>query len=194
MSKEWDEYADGWDSNSEVISYSGKAFDSLSKVVDITGLRVLDFGCGTGLLTERISPLAKEIVALDTSTKMISILNEKKLVNVVALTDELTVSLVNENGVFSSKFDLVVASSVCAFLPSFENTLSLIKSILKPDGTFVQWDWLAEMEDGDSGLSKARVREAYNSTGLKLHFMGEPFTMSGPEGGMKVLMAVGINI
>ncbi|WP_029934704.1 class I SAM-dependent DNA methyltransferase [Thiomicrospira pelophila] len=189
MSKEWDEYAEGWDSNSDVISYSAKAFDSLSKVVDIKGLRVLDFGCGTGLLTERISPLAKEIVALDTSNKMISILNQKKLVNVVALTDELTESLVNEGDLFSNKFDVVVASSVCAFLPCFEDTLSLIKSILKPNGTFVQWDWLAEIDDGDFGLSKDRVIEAYNSAGLKLHFMDEPFTMND----MKVLMAVGKN-
>lgn len=193
MSEEWDEYAEGWDGNSDVISYSNKAFTTLSDVLDIKDLRVLDFGCGTGLLTEKISPLAKEVVALDTSNKMISILNNKKLGNIVALSEELTKNLIKEHGVFTRSFDLVVASSVCAFLPSFEETLLVIKSILKPNGIFVQWDWLSETGDENSGLSKERVMEAYSNSGLKLHILSEPFAMSSPDGELKVLMAVAKN-
>jgi predicted TPR repeat methyltransferase len=39
--------------------------------------RILDFGRGTGLLTAKLSPFAKCIVALDTSKAMIKILNQK---------------------------------------------------------------------------------------------------------------------
>ena len=190
MSEEWDEYAEGWDKNSDVISYSNKAFASLSDAFDIKDLMVLDFGCGTGLLTEKIAPLAKEVVALDTSNKMIATLRNKKLANVVACSEELTPSLVRGSSVFADKFDLVVASSVCGFLPNYEETLLVIKSILKPTGIFVQWDWLSENGDDNSGLSKESVMKAYSSSGLKLHSMSVPFSMSSSEGKLKVLMAV----
>jgi hypothetical protein len=55
MSEGWDECADGWDSNDDVIAFSEKAFGFLSDAVNLNGLRVLDSGYGTGLLTEKIS-------------------------------------------------------------------------------------------------------------------------------------------
>ena len=82
MSDSWDEYAEEWDSNADVITYSQKAYDSLCETVNPEGLDVLDFGCGTGLLTEKLSPIVSKIVAIDSSEKMISILNKKQLTNV----------------------------------------------------------------------------------------------------------------
>ena len=38
-------------------------------------------------------------------------------------------------------FDLIVASSVCAFVPDYQQTLSDLQLLLKEDGVFVQWDW-----------------------------------------------------
>ena len=166
MSNEWDKHADGWNSNSDVIEYSDKAFQSLCETLDIRNLRVLDFGCGTGLLTEKIASLVKEVVALDTSEKMLSVLNNKKLSNVTTISKELSEDLLKENSLFAQKFDLVVASSVCAFLPDFEKTLVLIQSLLKTDGVFIQWDWLSTDEDGDFGLSHESVEQAYDKAGL----------------------------
>jgi len=64
MSDSWDDYAEEWDGNEDAILYSKKAFETLIDQVSLEGLNVLDFGCGTGLLTEQISPLVNKIVRL----------------------------------------------------------------------------------------------------------------------------------
>ena len=81
----------------------------------------VDFGCGTGLLTERMSPHASSIVALDSSNKMIAILNNKNLPNVTTVAEELSAELINKNASLNNRFDLIVASSVFAFLPDYES-------------------------------------------------------------------------
>jgi len=193
MSEGWDDYAEGWDSNPDVVAYSEKAFDSLSDVIDLNDLRVLDFGCGTGLLTEKISTYAKQVVALDTSEKMITILNDKSLSNVSAISEELSENLVVGNKLFKEKFDLIIASSVCGFIPEHEKILTVIKSLLKPTGTFIQWDWLSTRKDGDFGLNKDAVEKAYINVGLELSNIDVPFSMSSSEGDMPVLMGVAKN-
>ena len=193
MNEGWDEYAEGWDSNDGVIEYSEKAFKSLLNVVNLNGLRVLDFGCGTGLLTEKISPKAKEILALDPSEKMISILTEKNLHNVTTVSEELSESLIRESKLLSEKFDLIVASSVCSFLPEYEKTLGLLKSLLVPDGTFVQWDWLATEENSDFGLSRETIANVYNKVGLQLQALDQVFSLNSSEGDMPVLMGIAKN-
>lgn len=190
MSKAWDEYADGWDSNKDVIAYSKKAFKSLLDTINLNGLRILDFGCGTGLLTEKISPLAKEIVALDPSAKMISCLADKKLPNVTSVSDELSENLIAQSNLFSEKFDLIVASSVCSFLPEYEKTLTLLQSLLVPGGTFIQWDWLATEDNSDFGLSEEKIINTYEKVELKLQSLEQVFSLESDAGEMHVLMGV----
>ena len=55
MTAEWDAYADDWDSNPDVIRYAEAAFESLVRITALDGLDILDFGCGTGLLTEKMA-------------------------------------------------------------------------------------------------------------------------------------------
>jgi len=74
MSDSWDDYAEGWGSNADVILYSEKAYESLCEVLNPEGLTILDFGCGTGLLTEKLAQPSHRVVALDPSEKMISVL------------------------------------------------------------------------------------------------------------------------
>ena len=94
MSDSWDDYADEWDANGDARSYANSAFASLAEHLDVQApvwrqRRVLDFGCGTGLLTEKLSPLVAQVVAIDTSQKMIDRLVEKQLANVhVPLTQQ----------------------------------------------------------------------------------------------------------
>jgi len=193
MNTEWDKYAEGWDSNNDVIAYSEQAFMSLSDSINLHGLRVLDFGCGTGLLAEKISPIASELVALDPSEKMISILADKKLPNVTVVPAQLSKNLIAENKLFLYKFDLIVASSVCSFLPELESTLVLLKSLLVQGGTFIQWDWLATEGHSDYGLSRETIESAYEKAGFKLQSLEYVFSLDSPDGDIQVLMGIAKN-
>jgi len=193
MSESWDDYAEDWDTNEDAISYSEKAFETLINEIKIEGLNILDFGCGTGLLTEKMSPLANKIVALDSSNKMISILNNKKLINVTTISESLSANTIKENSSLQNKFDLIVASSVFGFLPEYESTLALLKALLAPGGMMVQWDWLSPKEDSEFGFSEERISSAYRKSGFELKSITLPFSHISPNGSTPVLMGVAIN-
>lgn len=193
LSNEWDEYAENWDIDPTVEEYAKNAFAELVKNIYIEDLTVLDFGCGTGTLTQLISPTVKSIVAIDPSLKMIEYLDDKALNNVSSISDYLSEELVGKHPELESKFDLIVASSVCSFLPDYESTLSLLKSLLKEGGVFVQWDWLSNDDSSEVGLSKNRVKQAFEANSFINTKITSPFIMSSSKGNMPVLMAIGNN-
>ncbi|MCW8833876.1 MAG: class I SAM-dependent methyltransferase [Colwellia sp.] len=193
MSNEWDEYAENWDVDPTVEEYAKNAFATLLDNINIDDLTVLDFGCGTGALTQLMSPTVKSIVAIDASSEMIKHLNKKALNNVSSISDYLSEELVQSRPELANKFDLIVASSVCAFLPDYEATLSLLKSQLKEGGMFVQWDWLSNDDSSNIGLSEKRVKQAFLASGFVNTRVNSPFIMSSSKGNMPVLMAIGEN-
>lgn len=188
---DWDEHAAYWDTFPDGKLYTNNTFSLLSERIDLNGLNILDFGSGTGLLTERMATKAKQIVAVDTSEKMIEVLDNKKLTNVVTIIDDLSPDSIDKYPVLKEKFDLIVASSVCAFLPNLEEVLTTIKSLLKPKGIFVQWDWLQKEEDTDFGFTEDMIREHYSAVGFKIDSINVPFHLMENGEAMKVIMAVG---
>jgi 2-polyprenyl-3-methyl-5-hydroxy-6-metoxy-1,4-benzoquinol methylase len=193
LSNEWDEYAENWDVDPSVEKYAKNAFSELLDSININGLTVLDFGCGTGALTQLMSPSVESIVAIDPSSEMIKLLDKKALNNVTSISDYLSSELVQNFPELENKFDLIVASSVCGFLPDYEMTLSLLKSLLKKDGLFVQWDWLSEDDSSGMGLSEKRVKQAFLASGFVSIKVNSPFIMNSSKGNMPVLMAIGKN-
>lgn len=188
----WDYHAVGWDGNKDVRIFAAKAFDSFNKRVaplipNLADGRILDFGCGTGLLSEKFAPLCKHIVAVDTSAKMIDMLRDKMIAkgieNVTPLHTAINTGTVRRRPELAEKFDLIVASSVCSFLPDYEATLRDLSSMMKPGGCFVQWDWLADMPID-------RIRDAYEATGLAVLCVEEAYTMEMEDESMPVVMGV----
>ena len=94
----------------------------------------------------------------------------------------------------SNRFELIIASSVCGFLPDYEGTLRFLKSLLAPGGWFVQWDWLAADAGSDHGLTEEVVRNTLVGIGLEDVAVSQPFPMAGKEGEMVVLMGAGREI
>ena len=191
MSNEWDEMAGQWEEHPLVGDYARKAFKSLEEIVGLKGLRVLDFGCGTGLLSELMHEQARQIVGLDTSGEMIEVFRKKKLKNIELVTAELTLELRDTHPALNEKFDLIVASSVCSFLPDYPGTLTILASMLNGNGVFVQWDWLAEQDDTPNALSREQIKAAFQTANLDLKTLSIPFSMAFDDSQMPVVMAVG---
>lgn len=203
-SDEWGSFAETWDTQPSVVEYSVKAFESLNTIADIQNARVLDFGCGTGLLTTKIAATAKSVVALDSSPKMINVLNSKNFSNVTTISDLLTDNLVSTTESLKEPFDLIVASSVCAFLPDFDESLNILTSLLRVGGQFVQWDWLSQEED-EFGFTEEKLRSAYKRVSLEVISISTPFSVVAESSNsssanppsdsphpMEVIMAVGM--
>ncbi len=195
MTDSWDDHADGWDGNSAVNLYASQAFASLAARVDIAdpswkSKRVLDFGCGTGLLAGKIARHVHELVAVDSSEKMIAVLKGKNLRNVVAVHGDILDDGYRFDGNLLPRFDLIYASSVCGFLPDYENAVTTLTRMLKPGGHFVQWDWQASDDEG-GGLSDNRIKTALEKAQLGAVQVGPAFTIMAENTAMPVVMGAG---
>ncbi len=167
----WDDMADTWDTLPSVRAYSSGAFRSLSEVcaargVSLDGARVIDFGCGTGLLTEAVAAQAQDVVGVDVSPAMVAVLQGKGLPNVRVECGELN-DIIARGGLPHGAFDLVVASSVCGFLADYPAAVALLAARLAPGGLFIQWDWeLDPTADEPMGLTRDAIQDALVAAGL----------------------------
>lgn len=188
MALDWDVVADTWEENEAVQTFADRAFCSLSGVVDVANKSILDFGCGTGILSQQLAPMAKSIVALDSSEAMIEQLDEKQLTNVEPVVDMLTRGLVAQHPAFRGQFDLVVASSVCGFLPNFSDVCDIIYSVLDSNGVFIHWDW--EAQSKEDGLTKDYVEQVLSSVGFSHVTVKDGFIIETEQGPQKVMMGI----
>ena len=97
---------------------------------------VLEFACGTGIVTTAIAPHVAHIRAIDISDEMVSRAAQKMddlgLSNVtVTQTDLFDPSLPE------GSFDAVMAFNVLLYVDNFEEVMARIRSLLKPDGVFL---------------------------------------------------------
>lgn len=191
MANEWDEYAANWEKDQATGQFSQSVFSELEKLINLEDVRVLDFGCGTGLLSQKLSPLVKDIVAIDGSEAMVEELDKKELPNVEPVVDLLSRGLAAQHPAFRRQFDLVVASSVCGFLPNFQDSVSLIYTLLEDDGLFVHWDWLVEDESAHYGLSVQKIENVLSAAGFDDVQVSVPFEIDAGKGAQKVVMGVG---
>lgn len=191
MAHDWDKYAVNWEKDPVTHVFTQSVFQQLTKIVALQGKHILDFGCGTGLLSQLMSPFARDIVALDSSEAMIEELDRKELRNVEPVVDSLTRGLVAQHPAFRKQFDLVVASSVCAFLPNVQDVLDIVFTLVDEGGYFIHFDWLAESQSHvEDGLVPTEMELMLNNAGFSSVHTGLAFEFS-TEQGMRAVM-VGI--
>ncbi len=164
MAQDWDGLAKNWESNPATEQFAQSVFAQLQQLTQLDGIKVLDFGCGTGQLSQLLSPIVKDIVALDASEAMIEELDKKELLNVEPVVDALSRGLVAQHPAFRGQFDLVVASSVLAFVDDVESSLDIAHSLLNEGGYFVHFDWVAESEQ--DGFTLSRSENALSNAGF----------------------------
>ncbi len=176
-----------------MVAYADAAWASLRAAVPVrSDARVLDFGCGTGLLTERLAPHVKEIVAVDASPAMVEVLTAKGLDNVRAGVAGWTPETLSNDELADGPFDLVVCSSVCAFLDDYPGTVAMLAQRIAVEGYFVQWDWeLDPTADEPFGLTAERIKSALEDAGLQVVSVGTGFDVPIEAQHMRPLMGIG---
>ena len=97
---------------------------------------VLDFGCGTGLITNEISPLIQQVHAIDFSHNMIELAKakaqEKQITNV-----QYRQATIFDNHLKPASYDVILCFHVLHLLESAEQVVSRMHELLKPEGLIV---------------------------------------------------------
>ena len=144
-----------------------------------------DFGCGTGLLSERLVAEGATVEAVDTSTAMLEVLDAK-----IVQHGWAGVRTSRELPPESARFDLVVCSSVCSFLEDYQGTVDELAARLQPGGLLVQWDW-ERTEDDHHGLTRDEIMETLTRVGLVNASVGTGFAIQVDGQTMSPLMGHG---
>jgi ubiquinone/menaquinone biosynthesis C-methylase UbiE len=132
--RDFNKDAGTWDQKTGRVKLANDVAHAMINEVNPThDMDVLDFGCGTGLLTLQLQPLVRSITGVDSSQGMIDVLNskidEQKLINVK------TVLIDSEKGdVLNGKFHLVVSSMTLHHMEDFESLLKQFYECLLPGG------------------------------------------------------------
>lgn len=193
VTSEWDQVAGEWDKASTVRAYAAAAFESLLTVatateVDLDGARACDFGCGTGLLTQRLAERCASVHAVDSSLAMLAVLRAK--------VDEHAWAHVQTFDVLPNPdepYDLVVCSSVLAFVDDHAATVAELATRLRNGGLFVQWDWEAQLDHPDNvGLTRSAIERALAVAGLVGGNVEPAFTIEHDGEQMRPLLGWGL--
>ena len=188
---EWDEHAASWDDNEAVRAYADAAHASLMSAVtdggiELSAATVCDFGCGTGLLTERLVDACDRIDAIDTSAAMREVLAAK--IGTRGWTD---VRVLEQLPAGPQGYGLIVCSSVLSFVDDHPATVALLSTHLAPGGLLVHWDWEAEPDDPEGGLTRDEMESALLDAGLESVSVGPGFEIEFDGDVMRPLMGSG---
>lgn len=98
--------------------------------------KVLDFACGTGIITLQVAPLVSQVRAIDISDEMATKAAAK--VKEAGLTNtEVTNTDLFDPSLPEGSFDVVMAFNVLCYVDNAQQVLSRIRSLLKPGGLFL---------------------------------------------------------
>lgn len=98
--------------------------------------QVLDFACGSGIISSEIAKNVKTVHGIDISSQMIEIANDRKIKQNLNNVKFSRATLFDENIQIGS-FDVIMAFNILHYLEDKEIFMKRINELLKPNGIFI---------------------------------------------------------
>ncbi len=144
--KDFDKEAEQWDANPGRVKLANEVADAIIReAAPARDMDVLDFGCGTGLVTLRLQPLVRTILGVDSSSGMLEVLEGK--IRKQGITNART-RLVDfeKGGRIEDRFHLLASSMTLHHVPDTERLFKQWRELLLPGGLLCFAD--LDAEDG----------------------------------------------
>jgi ubiquinone/menaquinone biosynthesis C-methylase UbiE len=144
--RNFDQEAADWDQVPRRIKVAQDIAHSMIREISLTpDMDVLDFGCGTGLLTFALQPFVRAITGVDSSQGMLDVfktkVKEQNLSNIKANYLDL------DNGdILEGSYHLIVSSMTLHHIKNISPLLKQFYSILLPSGQLAIAD--LDLDDG----------------------------------------------
>lgn len=132
--RNFDAAAATWDANPQRVRMAQEIFDAIAARVELKpGLRVLDFGCGTGLLTLRIGERTGSVTGADTSEGMLEKLLEKS--RAAGASGVAVLHLKSQDGSgLTGEYDLIASSMTFHHVRDVAALTARLAERLRPGG------------------------------------------------------------
>lgn len=164
-SERFDRAAATWDAEERrVLLARGVAEASARRCALPTGLDVLDFGCGTGLVALALAPLVKSVTGADTSRGMLDVFEGKARERGLGSVRSVLLPP-GPPPALPQRYDLVVSSMTLHHVPDLAPLFAWFGAQLRPGGRVALAD--LDLEDGTFHDDGAGV--------VPLGFVREPF-------------------
>jgi ubiquinone/menaquinone biosynthesis C-methylase UbiE len=123
-----------WDENPGRVKMANNIANAILGAINMNSdMKVLDFGCGTGLLTLKLQPLVGSIQAVDSSTGMLEVLNQK--IKSQNIDNIMTQYLDFEQGDrLDGVYDLIVSSMTLHHVRETKPLIDQFSGITAPHG------------------------------------------------------------
>ncbi len=125
-----------WDSTSEfkpLHDINPLRVDFIKSKVDLKGKRVLDIGCGGGILAEALAREGAEVTGIDQGEKVIKIAKLHSLESQLNINYE-QINIENFIKKNKHKFDVITCLEMLEHVPDPASVIKACSQILKPDG------------------------------------------------------------
>jgi 2-polyprenyl-3-methyl-5-hydroxy-6-metoxy-1,4-benzoquinol methylase len=144
--RNFDQEAAVWEEKPERVKIAKNVSQSMLKTIPFdSSMHVLDFGCGTGLISLAIQPHVQTITGIDTSQGMLKVFQNKvdtqHLLNVKIRYLDL-----EHEDTLSEKFHVIVSSMTLHHVPDTQKILDKFYQLLEPKGILALAD--LDREDG----------------------------------------------
>jgi predicted TPR repeat methyltransferase len=144
--KDFDKEAAQWDANPGRVKLANEVADAIIREAKPShDMDVLDFGCGTGLVTLRLQPLVRTILGVDSSQGMLGVLEGKIRTQGLANAHTRFVDF-EKGGRIEGKFHLLVSSMTLHHVPDTARLFKQWHGLLLPGGLLCFAD--LDAEDG----------------------------------------------
>jgi ubiquinone/menaquinone biosynthesis C-methylase UbiE len=132
--RNFDNAAATWDENPGRVKTNRDIGDAILKQNLLTqDMDVLDFGCGTGMLTVRLQPFVRSVIGVDSSAGMLNILNDKIIK--LHLPNVKTMLIDMEKGQkLTGSYHLVLCSLTLHHIPEIKPVLAQFNQVIAPRG------------------------------------------------------------
>jgi predicted TPR repeat methyltransferase len=157
----FDHYAERFDTSLRGLKYQvpEMMFEILSAAWPGTGRDVADLGCGTGLCGQLFRSMARSLVGVDLSGRMLAKARER------GVYDALVKAELGEFlGPRSESFDLLIAADVLVYVGDLDRVFGQARRALRDNGRFI---FSVEGSDGDGFAIRSSRRYAHSLTYLR---------------------------
>ncbi len=132
--RDFETLAASWDDEPRRLKLATDVAQAIMRVAGLAqDMDVLDYGCGTGLITMHLQPHVRAITGADTSPGMLAILQEK--IRKSGVSNVSTVDLRKSPGAeLTGKYHLIVTSMALHHIPDVPSLFRQFLRLLHPGG------------------------------------------------------------